>query len=96
MQLTDDFKVVLTYYRQRAKGFLRSISKNKDDERGEVCAHCSRFRADEEHVIFITAPPGYGSIMRCSDATAPHGVPMTGEQATELRRSQVSSGSFGG
>lgn len=38
------------------------------------CPHCG-WDSDAEHEIFITAPPGYGSIMSCNEVTAKHGVP---------------------
>lgn len=38
------------------------------------------------HRVFITAPPGWGSVMRCSQATRGHGVVVTNQgQLEELR-----------
>lgn len=34
------------------------------------------------HMIFITAPPGYGTIVDCSPETARHGVPIPSESSS--------------
>lgn len=49
------------------------------------CPTCS-WPGEGEHRIFITVPPGYGSLMRCSDATAPYGVPVAPGDEAEARR----------
>ena len=89
MQMVKDFKVMFTYYRERLA--RRSHDrKMKDKVHKSLCLYCMAVPSSTDHVIFITAPPGYGSIMPCSAATARHGIPMTREQATDLRRSQTS------
>lgn len=39
------------------------------------CPYCG-WREDSEHKIFITAPPGYGSVMPCNEVTARYGHPQ--------------------
>jgi len=41
---------------------------------------------DVKHEIFITAPPGWGSVMPCSEATRPHGVVVMDELAVRVLR----------
>lgn len=43
---------------------------------------------DIKHEIFITAPPGWGSVMPCSEATRPHGVVVMDELAVRALRAQ--------
>ena len=91
MQLADDFKVVFDYYRQKAKGFKRLLVKGDGDRSNDMCEHCGYFRKDEDHVVLISTPPGYGSIVPCSDASVKNGVPVAKDQATDCRRAQINA-----
>lgn len=43
-----------------------------------------------EHRVFITSPPGWGSVMGCSAATRPHGVIVnTPEEIARLRAERI-------
>ena len=49
----------------------------------DVCDLCSRC---VPHRVFITAPPGWGSVMKCSPSTRRNGVVVrTDEEIARLR-----------
>lgn len=88
MQIIDDFKTAYRYFRDKTE---RHAHSRRNKKRETACAHCATFSPDEEHVIFITAPPGYGSILPCSVATAGYGVPMLPETALARRRHETAA-----
>lgn len=49
---------------------------------------CGACDAGLEHERFIVAPPGYGSVMPCSDATRPHGVTVFTQDDIRALRAQ--------
>lgn len=51
--------------------------------RGSACSSCD---AGEWHRIFITAPPGWASVMPCGEATRPHGVVVLNDQQIQDMR----------
>lgn len=54
---------------------------------GEVSTGCGLCDLAVEHRVFITSPPGWGSVMPCSEVTRRHGVAVLDEQeAGRMRR----------
>lgn len=51
---------------------------------------CNLCAQGEAHQVFITSPPGWGSVMGCSAATRPHGVIVsTPEDIARLRAERI-------
>lgn len=58
-----------------------------DANRGDECTLCVE---DAPHHVFITAPPGWGSIMPCSQNTRQQGVVVrSDEESAQLRAERV-------
>lgn len=56
----------------------------------QTSPECPLCAQGEAHRVFITAPPGWGSVMKCSAATRPHGVIVRSqEEATHLRAERM-------
>lgn len=62
---------------------VRSRLVARGSARESACSYCD---AGEWHRIFITAPPGWASVMPCSEATRPHGVVVTSDQQIQDMR----------
>lgn len=51
----------------------------------DACDLCSR---GEAHQVFITSPPGWGSVMPCSEETRRHGVIVQTQEEVKRLRAQ--------
>lgn len=63
----------------------RARATPEDPPAAPECEFCAE---GEEHRVFITSPPGWGSVMSCSGETRRHGVIVQTQEEAERLRAQ--------
>lgn len=64
------------------------IHRSRSSAVAAIPEGCKLCIDDVKHEIFITAPPGWGSVMPCSEVTRPHGIVVMDELAIRELRAQ--------
>lgn len=67
---------------------LRVFFSRKEGAGDRLSSGCPSCESQEWHRVFVTGPPGYGSVVPCNPASRKTGVPVWNERDIENLRSK--------